>query len=378
MRERQSEAERRAEIDQIKGRLALDDVVAALVPGIQFRRAGRELVALSPFKAERTPSFYVDPRKGSWYCFASGQGGDVLTFAERMLGNDFPAALDWCRSRAGLAPATVAGPAKVAASIVAPSRAELEAEDRAAKAAKVADADAIWRQTLPGPGSLVETYLRARGVDCDALARLYGSSVPPSLRFHPALRYRWDGVDHVGPAMVGLVVDRRGAPTGIHRTWLAADGSGKARLPKPKLTLGMIFGSAGWLTPKSRVAVSGEGYETTLSVAGALAAAGLRVFALSAISLGNLAGAGVGRGFPHPDRPGAALPSVRPDRERPGLVLPAEVAEITLLEDADGKDPRSTAALMARALAKFRRGRIAARVASPDRGQDFNDMARVA
>jgi hypothetical protein len=357
--------------------------VRRLIPGAVLRRAGRELVLLSPFKAERTPSCYLHVDKGTWYCFATGQGGDVVRLAELVMGCDFKAALAWCREACGLPPEeesedreTRRRLAAVAAQRRAERTATLAAEEAADEHEKRARAWAIWQNAEPAAGTLVETYLRARGIDCDALAALYGTTVPLSLRFHPWLDYRHNGVTHRGPAMVGLILGPDRTPTGLHRTWLRADGRGKASLPKAKLTLGVIWGSAGWLSAAGPEAIVGEGYETTLTVMAALARAGVETFALSACSLGNLAGAGLGPRLRRGVEPRRPAPSAEPDPERPGLVLPAAVRAVTILEDADGKDPEHMRALIARALTKFRRAGLSARVASPAAGCDFNDMAR--
>lgn len=338
---------------------------------VALKREGRELVGLSPIKPEKTPSFYVDPRKQVFKCFASGEGGDVIklvqiiercTFADalKILGAETPD------------PATMERLRKQADA----KRVEIEREDQVSRARKIEMARGIWRETRPAAGSLVETYLRARGIDCDALAALYGFAVPPTLRFHAGLDYEHDGVTHHGPAMVGALY-RDGRICGVHRTWLAADGRAKAALPKPKKALGILMGSLAQLTPSHRVGVLGEGYETVLSVVGELAREGLPVAAFSANSLGNLVGAGIGRGAPHPTVEGKWLGSTVPDPERPGVMLPPAVRELTLLADADGDLPW-TEALMERGKAKYLAAGLAVAVAWPPVGQDFNDMVMAA
>lgn len=41
---------------------------------------------LSPFKNEKTPSFFVNANNKTWYCFATGQGGGVLDYVEKVEG----------------------------------------------------------------------------------------------------------------------------------------------------------------------------------------------------------------------------------------------------------------------------------------------------
>lgn len=374
----------RDEVDAIKSAHDIVDVAARYTP---LRRAGRELVGRSPFKAERTPSFYVDPRKQTFYCFCTAQGGDVIRLVALLeCGGDNGAAIKKLKSDAGIADDPEA--TRRRAEAARQRQAEAEANARRDKARSVESARAIWRETKPGSGSLVETYLRARGIDIDAIHDVCGWYVPPTLRFHPRLPYRVDGaIVHVGPAMVGLLQPVPGErPTdvlAVHRTWLSADGSMKADkaglLPegsKAKLTLGTVWGCGGWLEWRGGVVVAGEGYETTMSVQGVYARLGKRIGAVSGASLGNLAGAGLGPGSPHPEREGVRVPSETPDGDRPGLTVPAFMRRVIVLGDNDGKDPLSTRALVARALEKFRRAGAEASAAWPPAGFDFNDLVK--
>lgn len=56
----------------------------------------------SPFKSERTPSFFVDPEKNLFHCFATGKGGDIFTFIQEVEHVDFPGALKILADRAGV------------------------------------------------------------------------------------------------------------------------------------------------------------------------------------------------------------------------------------------------------------------------------------
>lgn len=374
----------RAEIEAIK---AAHDIVEAAGRYTTLRRAGRELVGLSPFKAERTPSFYVDPRKQTFYCFCTAQGGDVIRLvAIKDFNGDDGAAIQHLKQSAGIPddPEIIRQRAEEAAA----RRHAAEEAERREKARAVENARGIWRETKPGQGSLVETYLRARGIDIDAIHKVCGWYVPPTIRFHPRLPYRVDGeIVHVGPAMVGLLQtvpgEKPGAQMAVHRTWLAVDGSMTADkaglLPKghkAKLTLGSVWGCGGWLEWRGGMFIAGEGYETTMSVQGVYAAQGKRVSAVSGASLGNLAGAGIGPGTPHPEREGYRLPSEQPDNDKPGLVVPAFMRRGILLGDNDGKDPLSTRALVTRGLEKFRRAGADMSAAWPPKGKDFNDLVR--
>ena len=91
-------------LDEIRARLPVSQVVARKVA---LKRAGRELKGLSPFKQERTPSFFVNDLKGSWFDFASGQNGDVFKFVMLSEGLSFPEAVERLAQEAGLPLPTV-------------------------------------------------------------------------------------------------------------------------------------------------------------------------------------------------------------------------------------------------------------------------------
>lgn len=85
--------------DEIKQRLSIEDVIGEYV---QLKRAGRNWKGLSPFGAEKTPSFVVSPDKQIWHDFSSGRGGDVFSFVMEVEGLDFREALELLARRAGI------------------------------------------------------------------------------------------------------------------------------------------------------------------------------------------------------------------------------------------------------------------------------------
>lgn len=85
--------------EDIRARLSIEDVIGEYV---QLKRAGRNWKGLSPFSAERTPSFVVSPDKQIWHDFSSGRGGDMFSFVMEMEGLDFRGALGLLARRAGV------------------------------------------------------------------------------------------------------------------------------------------------------------------------------------------------------------------------------------------------------------------------------------
>lgn len=149
-------------------------------------------------------------RAGKWTDGATGQHGDLLDIIRESLGLlDFRAVADEARRFLCL-------PQPEPRS--APDR-----RDIAPLSSGTADAARrLWAMSRPIAGTLAETWLRHRD-----LTRLPDLS---SLRFHPNCYYRADAdiPTQTWPALIAAVTDLDGRVTGIHRTWLARDGKGKA------------------------------------------------------------------------------------------------------------------------------------------------------
>ncbi|MDO9384152.1 MAG: DNA primase [Hyphomicrobiaceae bacterium] len=86
-------------LDEIRGRLSVSQVVSR---SVSLKKKGREWVGLSPFKTEKTPSFYVNDQKGFYHCFASGEHGDIFTFLMKTEGLQFPEAVERLAQDAGV------------------------------------------------------------------------------------------------------------------------------------------------------------------------------------------------------------------------------------------------------------------------------------
>lgn len=86
-------------VEQIKAKLSIHDVVSMYV---KLTKSGRNYKGLSPFNKEKTPSFYVNVERGTYYCFSSGQGGDQFEFIQKMEGVDFKGALKILAEKAGI------------------------------------------------------------------------------------------------------------------------------------------------------------------------------------------------------------------------------------------------------------------------------------
>lgn len=206
---------------------------AVIGQSIKLRRAGREWTGLCPFHGERTPSFTVNDDKGFAHCFGCGWHGDVADFVAGLAGCGLREAVE----RLG------AGDLPVATVPTAPAEPERDT---------TAEAILIWRSAGPIAGTPAEAYLRGRGLDL---------RLPESLRF-ARLRYG----KQIRPCLIALVANAQDKIGGIQRTFVREDGSGKADVPAPKLSLGRIGGGAIRLAPAAGMLVVTGGLEDGLTL----------------------------------------------------------------------------------------------------------------
>jgi DNA primase len=87
-------------LEEIRTRLPASTVVGRKV---RLKKAGREWKGLSPFNAEKTPSFYVNDQKQFYHDFSSGKHGDIFTFLMETEGLSFPEAVERLAGEAGVA-----------------------------------------------------------------------------------------------------------------------------------------------------------------------------------------------------------------------------------------------------------------------------------
>jgi Toprim domain len=337
----------------------LDGLVAELVPGAHSKAAHFE--ARSPLRTDRSGGSFIIWRRGkgagAWKDFASDDKGDVLDLiACAACGANCPptkeervAAIKWAKAWLGLAAEDPAARARVR------ERAKRQAtdaqkRDEEARRQRRRRAFDLWIGARDWRDTIVETYLRARGIFTERLENL-----DDGVRFMPRLDH-WTE-HHTGPAMLAAFRHPVHGFCGLHATFLRPDGSGKADVDKPKLMLGQVSGcalrltrgeSALTLTDAERAGVATtlvltEGIEDGLSVAAARP--DLRVWAAG--SLGNL----------------GAQPS-----------SPA-IASYLICADNDWEKPAAMAAFEKARAALQKHGTIVA-VARAHRGKDMNDLAR--
>jgi Toprim domain len=255
---------------------------------------------------------------GRWTDAASGEHGDLLDLIRLNRGlATVSDALDEARS-------FLNEPPRQAVDRAAYDTAEGAARNPAKAAAR------LFALTSPVPGTIAETYLRGRGITTDLGF--------PAIGFLTNCYHRADGSIEPKPlpALIARVTNLNGRITGVHRTWLRADGGGKADLPEPRKALGELRGHGVRFGIPSVVLAAGEGIETMLALRTVLAHLP-SVAALSAAHLG-------------------------------ALHLPEGLKRLYIACDNDRAGLDAGLALATRAISQG----IAARLLVPD-GKDFND-----
>lgn len=241
-------------------------------------------------------------RRGKWTDAATGEHGDLVDLIRLNRGHD-----DWCETLD-----------EVRSFLRLPRPVESSAEPRRRTAVNVdRDASEAARRLIrigrPLAGTPAAAYLAGRGL-AHALAA-------PALRYHPRCYHRLtSGTTLQCPALLAAVTDLGGTVTGVARTWLARDGSGKADLPDPRRALGYLLGHGVRIAGTvPGVMVAGEGLETVLSVNRLLPG----IPAVAALSANHLA----------------------------ALHLPFDLRRLYVARDADREGRRACETLRARAAA---------------------------
>ena len=88
------------DVAQVKERSSIEDVVREHVT---LRAAGPgSLKGLCPFHDEKSPSFNIRPVVGAWHCFGCGEGGDVISFVQKVEHLTFAEAVERLAAKLGM------------------------------------------------------------------------------------------------------------------------------------------------------------------------------------------------------------------------------------------------------------------------------------
>lgn len=147
-------------VQAIKERLDIADVVRQYVT---LQEAGTSLKGRCPFHTEKSPSFFVSPERGTYYCFGCGAKGDAFSFIQEMEGVSFREALVMLAERAG----------------VPLERMDPAAEDRTERVYAALAAAAAWYADNLERDPTAQEYLTGRGIGPEA-AKRWGLGIAPS------------------------------------------------------------------------------------------------------------------------------------------------------------------------------------------------------
>jgi DNA primase len=91
---------RREDVERVRAESRIDEIVGEHVA---LRPAGvGSLKGLCPFHDEKSPSFHVRPTVGLWHCFGCGEGGDVISFVQKIDHLSFTEAVERLAARLGI------------------------------------------------------------------------------------------------------------------------------------------------------------------------------------------------------------------------------------------------------------------------------------
>ena len=155
------------DIAVVRERAHIDDVVREYVT--LKSAGGGSLKGLCPFHDERSPSFHVTPSRGMWYCFGCGEGGDVLSFVQKIDHLSFAESVEKLAAKTGVDLRYVEGGAAV--------NRQQGQRTRLVEAHRIAAAFYVEKLSTP-EAQTGRMFLTERGFDSDA-ARHFGVGFAP-------------------------------------------------------------------------------------------------------------------------------------------------------------------------------------------------------
>ncbi|PIU29447.1 MAG: DNA primase [Candidatus Hydromicrobium americanum] len=77
------------------------DIYSVISNYVKLKKTGRNYTGLCPFHKEKTPSFTVDTSKQLYHCFGCGEGGDLISFIEKIENMEFIEAVEFLAKKIG-------------------------------------------------------------------------------------------------------------------------------------------------------------------------------------------------------------------------------------------------------------------------------------
>ena len=160
------------DIASVKERTSIEDVVR---DHVTLRPAGvGSLKGLCPFHDEKTPSFTVRPAVGSYHCFGCGEGGDVISFVQKVEHLTFTESVERLAAKLGVELRYEDGPGAREGGTSLGKRSRLVEAHRVAQQFY----SAILLDTTSPVGRAGRDFLRERGFD-SAAAERFGVGFAP-------------------------------------------------------------------------------------------------------------------------------------------------------------------------------------------------------
>lgn len=78
------------------------DIASLVGEYVRLQKSGASFKGLCPFHSEKTPSFYVHPKRGFFHCFGCQASGDAFSFLTSLEGIPFPEAARRLAARVGV------------------------------------------------------------------------------------------------------------------------------------------------------------------------------------------------------------------------------------------------------------------------------------
>lgn len=202
-----------SQVDQIKSKLDIVTVVGAY---IKLEKAGSNWKGRCPFHNERTPSFFVSPERGSYYCFGCHAKGDIFSFVQEFEGLDFVGSLKVLADRAGVP--------------LEEFRKEKKTEKE--KLFSIMEQATLYYQSKLQDNSKVEDYLKNRGIKPKTISEFRVGFAPEGWReLYQYLTGK--GITPGEMLSCGLIKKMEGAPNSFYDTFRGrivfpiADSSGR-------------------------------------------------------------------------------------------------------------------------------------------------------
>src|SRR6056297_655953 len=86
-------------VEEIKARINPYEIISKYVT---LEKSGDKYKGLCPFHQENTPSFYLEPDNGLYYCFGCQAGGDVIKFLMELEGWTFVETMRYLGQEVGI------------------------------------------------------------------------------------------------------------------------------------------------------------------------------------------------------------------------------------------------------------------------------------